>query len=89
MKPVILIALLLAGCCDTKVVYKDHVVEKPVPVFKSVPADLLTPCTARTAVPPTGPLTVAATLERLDAVEIALAMCANQIELIRDKQPAP
>lgn len=78
---------MLSACANAPLAYRDRAVEAPVPVYKPIKADLIKPCVAHTSVPMQGPLPLADVFERLDAVEIALALCANQIELIRDQQP--
>lgn len=87
MRMVVLLSALLSGCAaHGKVVYRDRTIEVPVPVIQPVPAELLRGCQPRTSVPARGVLTVGDVFERLDAVEVALAMCANQIEIIRARQ---
>lgn len=60
--------------------------EVPVPVVQKLPADLVKDCQPRTSVPEHGALTVDDTLERLAAVEDALAFCRNQLGVIRARQ---
>jgi hypothetical protein len=61
-------------------------VEIPVPVLKPLPAELTRDCEPRYLYPQ-GDLTVEAALDRLEALEIANAICRNQLELIRAAQP--
>lgn len=53
-----------------------------------VPVDqrLLTDCTPKFLYPQTDKLTVEQVTERLHAVEDALAICENQIQLIKEAQ---
>lgn len=57
-------------------------VEIPVPVVKPLPLELTKDCEPRYRYPATD-LTVEALIDRLVAVEIALGICRNQLELIR------
>lgn len=59
----------------------------PVPVVKPLPDRLVRDCAPRTGVPATGALTVGDALERLAAVEDAIAICRNQLGEIRAAQP--
>lgn len=77
---------MLVACASERIVYRDRTVEVPVPVIQPVPAELLKPCAPRTDVPYAGSLTIAQVLDRHAAVEDALAMCWNQIELIRGRR---
>jgi hypothetical protein len=65
------------------VVYRDRPVEVPVPVVQKVPGRLTADCEPRTAVPFSGALLVGDVLDRLAAVEDALAICRNQVAEIR------
>jgi hypothetical protein len=53
-----------------------------VPVLKPLPAELTKDCAPRYLYADND-LTVEAVIDRLTAVEIALAICRNQLELIR------
>ena len=64
----------------------ERAVEIPVPVLKPLPERLTRDCTPRTEVPYNGALTVADVLERLAAVEDALAGCWGRITTIREMQ---
>lgn len=80
------VLLLLAGCVsEPEVVVKTVTVKVPVPVLEKLDSKLLVECVARYQYSPFH-LSVRAMRERLEAVEDALAMCANQIELIRAAQ---
>lgn len=68
-------------------VYRDRPVEIPVPTLKPLPESLTRDCMPRTQVPYSGALTVGDALERLAAVEDALALCWGQIAAIRMMQP--
>jgi hypothetical protein len=57
-------------------------VEIPVPVLREFPAEITADCVPRYLYP-VGEMTVGAVLDRLEAVEIALAVCRNQLEVIR------
>lgn len=57
-------------------------VEVPVPVLVRFPPELTRDCDPRYRYP-ADDLTVEAAIDRLEAVEIALAICRNQLELIR------
>lgn len=79
----------LGGCASAPAVaQKPEAVPIPVPVVKKVDASLLKPCEVRYRYRPDG-MPVRDIWERLGAVEDALAICANQIELIRAAQDAP
>lgn len=56
-----------------------------MPVVRPLPQELLRPCVPRYMYPD-GDLSIAAVIDRLEAVEMALAVCANQIEVIRSMQ---
>lgn len=60
-------------------------VEIPVPVVKPLPVELTQDCVPRYNYL-ADDLTVSALIDRLEAVEIALGMCRNQLELIRAAQ---
>lgn len=64
-------------------VYRDRPVEVPKPVVRPVPDRLTRDCVPATAVPFDGALTVKDVLDRLAAVEDALALCRNQVAEIR------
>lgn len=74
----------LAGCAsEPVVVYKDRLVEVPLPVRTPPDPRLVADCEPRYDPPQTGPLPVASALERLAAVEDALEMCRQQLEALR------
>ncbi|HZO14112.1 MAG TPA: hypothetical protein VFB62_12660 [Polyangiaceae bacterium] len=72
----------LLGCAAPKIVTKTVPVEIPVPVVKPLPHELTKDCEPRYRYPATD-LTVEAVIDRLVAVEIALGICRNQLDLIR------
>lgn len=77
----------LSGCETTPVVsYETKTVY--VPVEKAIDKDLLKPCVVQYQYPQTDKLIIDEALERLHAAEDALALCANQIEVIQAKQPS-
>lgn len=82
----LLCALLVLSACGNapQVVYRDRAVEVPVPVVQPLDPRLTADCPARTDVPQTGPLTVRQALDRLAAVEDALATCRNQVAVMRE-----
>lgn len=59
-------------------------VEVPVPILKPLPQELTKDCVPRYLYP--ADITIEAVLDRLEATEIALAICRNQLELIRAGQ---
>lgn len=65
----------------------DRTIEVPVPVVQPIPDRLTRDCEPRTDVTYDGPLTVALVLERLAAVEDALAVCRNQVGELRGARP--
>lgn len=77
---------MLAGCASSPPVTETRTVEVPVPVVKPLPAELIRDCAPRYLYP-ADDLTVRAIVDRLEAVEIAIAICRNQLELIRAEQP--
>lgn len=78
--------MMLAGCASSPPAVETRTVEVPVPVVKPLPAELTRDCAPRYLYP-AGDLTVRAIVDRLEAVEIAIAICRNQLELIRAEQP--
>lgn len=74
----------LAGCGSVpQTVYVDRPIEVPVPFVQTIDPRLTADCEPRTDVPQAGRLTVAQVLDRLGAVEDALALCRNQVAEIR------
>lgn len=61
-------------------------VEVPIPVVKPLPAEILRDCDPRYRYA-SDDMTVEAVIDRLEAVEVALAICRNQMELVRAAQP--
>lgn len=59
----------------------------PTPVVQPIDPRLTADCAPATNVPAEGVLTVGDALERLEAVEFALAACRSQVEQIRKTQP--
>lgn len=76
----------LASCADTKIVYRDKLVLVPTPVYVPVPENLLKLCEPRYLYPQDS-MPVAALEDKIEALEVAIAMCNNDKELIRSKQP--
>lgn len=64
--------------------FKDRVIKIPVPVRAELDPRLTADCPPRFDVPTSGRLTVLSALDRLAAVEEALAQCRNQLSEIRD-----
>jgi hypothetical protein len=62
-------------------------IEVPAPVLVALDSELTRDCEPRTGVPASGKLPIGDVLERLAAVEDALALCRNQLTLIRTAQP--
>lgn len=77
---------MLPACGTPRVVTKTVPVEIPVPVLKALPAEITKDCPPR-YVYPAGDLTIEALIDRALALEIALAICRNQLEIIRAAQP--
>lgn len=74
------------GCADSpKVAIKTVVQEIPVPTVKPLPPELVKDCEPKYLYP-VGDITIEGLLDRLEAVEIALAICRNQMELVRAAQ---
>jgi hypothetical protein len=63
-------------------------VEVPVAVVQKLPPELTRDCEPRFTYP-AGSMLVAAIVDRLEAVEAALAICRNEKALIREAQAAP
>jgi hypothetical protein len=57
-------------------------------VVRPLPAELVRDCEPRVWYP-AGSMTVGAIVDRLEAVELALAICRNEKALIRAAQAAP
>lgn len=85
----LLCALLgLQGCESApRVVYRDRIVNNPVPVVQQVDPRLTADCEPKTDIPQTGKLTTKDAMERLAAVEDALAICRNDKARLRESQP--
>lgn len=78
--------LALPGCATERVVYRDRVVEVPLPVPAKLDPMLTADCAPETVLPPSGSLPVSDALDRLAAVEDALALCRKQLAEIRSTQ---
>jgi hypothetical protein len=79
--------IALASCADTSVVSAPAPpVKVPVPVFVPLPENLLQLCQPKYRYPADA-MPVAALEDKIEALELALAMCNNDKELIRAKQP--
>ena len=81
----VLALALLAGCGTPRVVTKTETVRVPVPVVKPLPPELTADCAPRYQYP-ANDITGEALVDRLIAVELALAICRNQLENIRAAQ---
>lgn len=80
----LLALVMLTGCAnEPTVVYKDRLVEVPLPVRTPLDSRLVADCEPRYDPPQTGPLPVDSALQRLAAVEDALEMCRQQLEALR------
>ena len=76
--------LVLSGCAsEPQTVYVERPIEVPVPFIQALDPRLTVDCQPRTDVPQSGRLTVGQVLDRLGAVEDALALCRNQLAEIR------
>lgn len=82
LRPIcVLLALAsLTACANSKLVTK--AVEVPVPVRATLPSSLTADCEPKYRYS-ADDLTVEAIVDRLAAVEVALAICRNQFEVIR------
>lgn len=76
--------LTLTACESGQVVYRDRLVEVPVPVQAPLDPRLTADCPPDTELPLTGPLPLADALQRAEAVEDALADCRARLEEIRN-----
>jgi hypothetical protein len=65
---------------------RTETVEVKVPVKVPIDPRLLADCAAHYLFPQTDKLTVGQAADRLHATEDALALCANQIQLIKETQ---
>ena len=84
------VVLLLTACASgERVVFKDRIIEKPVPVPLPIDPRLTADCTPVTDVPIEGALTIRDALERLEAVEFALDLCRHDKAEIRKAQERP
>lgn len=81
-----LLSLTACASAPPQVVFKDRVVEVPVPVVQPIPGRLTEDCVPATNVG-AGPVTVGAALDRLAAVEDALAACRGRLAEIRSVKP--
>lgn len=74
----------LAGCASQPtILYKDRIVEVPLPVRAPIDPRLVTDCEPRYDLPPSGSLLVGDALKRLAAVEEALTLCRSRLEQLR------
>ena len=69
--------------------YRDRVVEVPLPVPAKLDPKLTADCAPEATLSPRGSLPVSHALDRLAAVEDALALCRKQLAEIRSTQEAP
>lgn len=81
--------MLLLSACTPQTVYKDRIVQVPVPVQTPLRSELTTDCPPSYNYPAKGPLTVLMLMTRLDSVELALELCRDQMDDIRALQPIP
>lgn len=72
-----LLSLLACASVPPEPVYRDRPVQVPVPVVQKLDERLTRDCVPRTSVPFAGALLVGDLVERLAAVEDALAICRN------------
>lgn len=85
-----LVTLLLSACTpQTQVVYKDRIVKEPVPTFVPLRSELTADCQPYAALPAAGKLTILDLMNRLDAVELSLSTCREELTDIRALQPTP
>lgn len=80
-----LVLLPLQSCAAKPPIVQIRTVEVPVPVVVALSPDLLRDCEPRYQYPASS-LNVGAIVDRLDSAEVALAICRNQIALIREAQ---
>lgn len=79
-----LVLATLSGCASgPRVIYKDRLIQVPTPVIQPLDPRLTEDCTPASSVPMSGALTVRDILDRLEAVEYALARCNNDKAEIR------
>lgn len=83
---IVALTLPLVSCSSPQVVVKTVPVEIPVPVVKPLPREITADCPPRFLYPDDD-VTVEAVIDRLIAVEIALGICRNNLELVRASQP--
>lgn len=76
---------MLAGCASGPKVGPTTVVDNPEPVVEKIDPRLVKDCEPRYLYP-AGSMSIAAITDRAAAVEDALAICRNQLELIRAAQ---
>lgn len=80
--------LLLSACTpQTQIVYKDQIVKEPVPTLVPLDPKLTADCQPLVPLPASGKLTILALMNRLDSVEMELAICREDLSDIRDLQP--
>lgn len=80
-----LLALASLAGCETPPVVRTETVEVPVPVVKPLDPHLTADCEPRFYYLQ-APITGEVLIDRLTAVELALAICRNQLENIRALQ---
>ena len=68
-------------------IYKDRLVQVPVPDPVPLGTELTQDCPPAATVPLSGPLTIGQIVMRLGAVEDALLVCREQLSQIRAIQP--
>lgn len=86
----VLVMLGLSACTpQTQIVYRDKVVKEPVPTFVPLSSALTADCQPVVLLPSAGKLTVLDLMNRLDSVELELAVCRDELADIRALQPNP
>lgn len=83
-----LVLPLLPACAAKQPIVRVQTVEVPVPVVVPLKPELLRDCEPRYQYP-AADLNVGAIVDRLESAEVALAICRNQIAVIRESQKAP
>lgn len=76
--------LTLQGCASERIVYRDRLVEVPIPVRAPVEPALTADTPPAFDVPADGPLPFSVVLRRLSAVEDALLTCRSRLQAIRE-----
>lgn len=86
----VLALLLLTACAsEPTVVYRDRLVDRPVPVQGKIDPRLTADCAPTYELGLAEKVTVDAALRRLESVEDALYLCRLQLEKLRQAGAAP